>query len=122
MTRLLWVLSILFIAPSVSGCGCTLELRVALSPSVVALAVGETALPPRASIYGCGVPRQPVVFEAGTYSSEDPTVASVNPETGMIMGVALGETIVFARGAVEQEQYSGLFYIPVTVEASTAAR
>ena len=121
MMRLLWLLSILFLAPSVSSCGCTLELRVELSPSMVVLAVGGTAPPPQASIYGCGLPRQPVMFETGTYSSEDPTVASVNPETGVITGVAPGETVILVRGVVEQEQFSDVFIVPVTVEASTAA-
>lgn len=116
--RLLWLLSILFLAPSVSGCGCTLELRRDLSPSVVVLTVGETAPPPQASIYGCGVPRQPVVFE--TYRAEDPAIASVDPETGMITGVAPGETAIIATGFVEQEDYRSYFRLPVTVEASTA--
>ena len=100
--RLLWLLSILFLAPSVSGCGCTLELRQEFSPSVVVLTVGETARPPQASIFGCGLPRQPVVFETGTYSSEEPTIASVDSETGMITGVAPGETVILIRGKVEQ--------------------
>lgn len=117
----LWLLSILFLAPSVSGCGCTLELHVELLPSVIVLAVGETAPSPRASIYGCGLPRQPVVFETGTYRSEDPTIASVDSETGVITGVALGETVILARGVVEQEQFSDIFIIPVRVEAPTAA-
>ena len=120
MMRLLWLLSILFLAPSVSGCGCTLELNHELLPSKVILAVGETTSPPQASIYGCNVPRQSVVLE--TYKSEDPAVASVNPETGVITGVAPGETTIIITGVVEQEDYSSFFYLPVTVEASAAAR
>lgn len=118
----LWLLSILFLAPSVSGCGCTLELYEEFSPSVVVLAVGGTSPLPQASIYGCGSPKQPVVFQPGTYNSADPAVASVNPETGVITGVAPGETTIQARGVVKEDQYSGLFYIPVTVEASATAR
>lgn len=120
MMRLLWLLSILFIAPSVSGCGCTLELNHELSPNRVILTVGETAPPPQASIYGCNLPRQSVVLE--TYRSEDPTIASVNPETGVVTGVAPGETTIIIVGFAEQEDDSSYFYLPVTVEAPTAAR
>lgn len=119
MTRLIWLVSILFLAPSVSSCGCTLELNHELLPGKVSLAVGETAPPPQASIYGCNVPRQPVVLE--TYRSEDPTVASVNPETGVVTGVTPGETTIILTGVVEQGDYSSYFYLPVTVEASTTA-
>ena len=71
----LWLLCILFLAPSVSGCGCTLELRTYLEPSSLTLTVGETAPPPRASVSGCAEPRHEV--SVNRWESENPTIASV---------------------------------------------
>ena len=86
----LWVLSVLFIAPSVSGCGCELILYTYLEPSTLTLEVGETAPFPQASHSGCGEPRHPV--EIDTWKSDDPTIASVDADALVIAGVAPGET------------------------------
>ncbi len=106
----LWLLSILFLAPSVSSCGCTLFIiDQNLEPSFLTLTVGETALPPRASVSGCNMPRRSV--EIDSWESENPNIASVTPDTGVTTGVAPGKTNIMARK-------SGFFSnLPVTVLA-----
>lgn len=107
------LLSVLFLTLSVSG--CTLESRIDRSPDMVTLAVGETAPSPRASISGYRTPRQTVRFDSWT--SEDPNIASINPDTGVITGVAPGGTTVLGSGVaiLPGEDYSGVFDFAVTV-------
>lgn len=121
MKRSVWLLGILLLMPSVSGCGCTLELIVHLEPSTVTLAVGETAPPPQASISGCNTPRQSVRFEEWT--SENPGIASVDPDTGVITGVAPGEATVLGSGVAVSpgEDFRNVFNFPVKVVGSTTA-
>jgi len=118
MKRLVWLLSVLLLVPSVSGCGCTAELRVYRDPSTVTLAVAETAPPPRISTSGSGCfgPRQTV--EILDWTSENPEIASVDPDTGVITGVAPGEAIIV--GFAEENQREA-YVVPVTVVAATAA-
>ena len=114
----LWLLSILFLAPSMSGCGCTLELRVSIEPNSLTLTVGETALPPKISTYGCNSPR--TVVEVTRWESENPDVASVDAKTGVVTGVTSGETTISAFGT-ETDVDTGKGYetyiaaVPVTV-------
>lgn len=122
--RRLWLLSILFLTPSVSGCGCTLELRQYLEPSMLMLTVGETATPPKISIYGCNLPR--TVVEITRWESENPDVASVDAKTGVVTGVAPGETVINAFGTdtdvdtgKDYETYEAT--LPVTVVSPTTA-
>lgn len=96
MKRLVWLLSLLPLVPSVSGYGCSLILRTHRDPSTATLAVAETAPPPQASTLGCGIPRVTVRFEEWT--SENPNIASVNPDTGVITGVAPGEATILGSG------------------------
>ena len=113
----LWLLSVLFLAPGVSSCGCNLILNVYTEPKTVVLSVGETASPPSVSTQFCFEPRQRVEITA--WESRNSEIASVDPATGVITGVAPGETnvIAFAEGDSRDT-----FYIPVTLVAPTAIR
>ena len=108
--RRLWLLGILFLAPSVSGCGCDLILRTYLDPTTLTLTVGETAPPPRASVSACAQPRHTV--SVNRWESENPAIASVNEDTGVITGVAPGETRIAVYGNDADSFFSVL---PVTV-------
>ena len=121
MKRFVWFLSVLLLVPSVSSCGCDLILRVDRNPSTVTVAVGETAPPPQALLYGCGTPRLTVRFE--DWRSENPNIASVGTNTGVITGVAPGEVTVIGFGvAVSRgEDIREAVNFPVTVVAATTA-
>jgi len=114
--RLVWLLSILPLAPGVASCGCPLILRTRIEPSTLTLTVGETAPPPRALVQGCFDPWREVEVEEWT--SEDPAIASVNPDTGAITGIAPGETKIIAE-ADEPEPFGGS--VAVTVVSPTTA-
>ncbi len=113
-----WLLGILFLAPSVSGCGCNLILYQDVVPSMLTLSVGESAPPPKISVYGCNLPRTTV--EVARWESENPGVASVDAKTGVVTGVTPGETIINAFGT-ETDVDTGKVYetyeaaLPVTV-------
>ncbi len=113
--RRLWLLGILFLVPGVSS--CTAELRIDYDPDSVTLAVGETAPPPRITTSGYNTPTQTVKILEWTV--EHPAVASVDPSTGVITGVAPGETRITGY---ELENQRGAFGFPVTVVASSATR
>jgi hypothetical protein len=83
--------------------------------------VGETAPPPQASLYGCGQPRLTVRFE--DWRSENLNIASVNTDTGVITGVAPGETTVIGFGVAVSpgEDIREAINFLVTVVASTTA-
>jgi hypothetical protein len=115
MKRLVWLLSILLLVPSVSGCGCDAILRVDRGPETVTVAVGETAPPPQASIYGCGQPRLTLRFD--DWTSEHPNIASVTPGTGVITGVAPGKTRIIGYA---DENFGDAYSVPVTVVVPTA--
>lgn len=117
MRRLICLLSLSLLVPSVSGCGCTLELRIDYVPDSVTLVVGETAPPPRITTSGCNTPRQTV--EILEWTVENPEIASVDPDTGVITGVAPGETRVTGY---ELENQRNAFGFPVTVVSPTARR
>lgn len=111
----LWLLSILFIAPSVSGCGCQAIGFKRLDPRALTLSVGETAPPPRALLTGC--PGPPVtVVEVESWTSEDPAVASVEAKSGVITGVAPGETTIraFADASDGGESFDDSLSVTVT--------
>ncbi len=116
MKRLVWLLSILLLVPSVSGCTC--EARFHLEPSTLTLRVGGTAPPPRASVSGCNSPKRTIAIE--TWTSENPEIASVDSDTGVITGVAPGETTIDVI-AVEPESFYGTLSITV-LPSTTAAR
>ena len=115
------LLSVLLLAPGVSGCGCTLELYIHFEPRTLTLTVGETTPLPRASQSGCAEPRHPV--EIDTWTSVDPAVASVDADSGVVVGVAPGETEITAS-TLERDVDGGQSYlsyfgsVSVTVEAS----
>lgn len=113
MKRLVLLLCVSLLVPSVSGCGCTLELRKYLEPSTITLAVGETAAPPRASVSGCSEPRRAV--EIDTRTSQNPDTASVDADTGVITGVAPGGATIIAR-SIGQDGFT--FSLDVTVVSS----
>lgn len=121
----LWLLSVLFLAPSVSGCGCPLILHTHVEPRTLTLTVGETVPLPEASQSGCAEPRHPVEIE--TWTSEDPTIASVDADSGVVVGVAPGKTVIIAY-TLEYDVDGGQSYldsfsgVSVTVKASTARR
>lgn len=116
MKRLVWLLSILLLVPSVSGCGCPGILNTRLRPSTLTLTVGETAPPPQASVQACFDPWREVEVEEWT--SENPGIASVDSDTGVITGVAPGETTIVASSE-EPVPFGG--YLSVTVIAPTTA-
>ena len=114
----LWLLSILFLAPSVSSCGCNAILNISISPSTVTLAVGETASPPQISVSGCTEPRR--VVDIASWSSNNPDIALVDAATGVITGVAPGETNIIAY---REKDFKSAVPFTVTVTApATAAR
>jgi hypothetical protein len=116
MKRLVWLLSLTLLVPSLSGCGCEAILRIHRDPDTVTVAVGETAPPPRISTSGCyELPRAVEILE---WRSEDPEIALVDPNTGVITGVAPGEmvSIGYAQG-----NQTGAYTVPVTVVAATTA-
>jgi uncharacterized protein YjdB len=115
MKYLFWPLCPLLLIPSVSE--CELSLQAHLVPSSVSLAVGETAPSPQASISRCGEPRHTVRLE--TWTSENPQIASVNPDTGVITGVSSSETTVVAYAEDGEANCGGTFRIPVTVVVLT---
>jgi hypothetical protein len=86
---------------------CTLELIVAFAPSPFILGVGESG---NASLrlISCGGQLQ----TTGPYiwSSQNPAIASVDPVTGLVTGVSVGQTVLSAKHA----QY-GTFSHGVTV-------
>ena len=114
----LWLLCILFLAPSVSGCGCNLILYQDIAPSMLTLSVGETAPPPKISFYGCNAPR--TVAKVARWESENPDVASVDAKTGVVTGITPGETTINAFGT-ETDVDTGREYetyiaaVPITV-------
>lgn len=118
MKRSVWLLSLMLLVPSVSGCGCNAMLRTRLSTSTVTLTVGETAPPPQASVQECFEPWRTVEVEE--WGSRNPDVASVNTDTGVITGVARGETTIVAT-ADEPMPFSGEVSVTV-VSPTTAAR
>ena len=86
MKRFVWPLSILLLVPSVSGCGCPAILNTRTHPSTLTLTVGETAPPPQLQTQGCFEPWRTV--NVGDWISENPDIASVDTDTGVITGVA----------------------------------
>ena len=116
MKRFVWLLSVLLLVPSVSGCSCQGIIRTHFDPSTLTLVVGEVAPAPQVSISGCLKPRQTVEIKA--WRSENPDLASVNMDTGVITGVAPGETTITG---FEQEDFRGALSFPVTVVAPTTA-
>jgi hypothetical protein len=118
MKRLLWLLSILLLVPGVSSCGCPAILKTRLEPSTVTLTVGETAAPPRALVQECFDPWREVEVEE--WVSEEPDIASVDPDTGTITGIAPGETRIIAT-ADEPVPFGGDVSVTVVLPA-TAAR
>lgn len=116
MKRFVWLLSVLLPVPSVSGCGCPAILNTRLGPSTLTLTVGETAPPPQASVQECFEPWRTVEIEEWT--SENPDIASVDSDTGVITGVVPGEMTIIAT-ADEPVPFEG--YVSVTVVASTTA-
>lgn len=116
MKRLVWLLSILLLAPGVSSCGCPSILNTRLEPSILTLSVGKTAPPPRASVQGCFDPWREVEVEEWT--SDDPNIASVNSDTGVITGIAPGETRITAT-ADEPVPFGG--EVSVTIVSPTTA-
>ncbi len=113
----LWLFSVLLLVPGVSSCGCTLELRIDYDPDTVILAVDEATPPPQIETYGCNSPRQAV--EILEWRSENPEIASVGTDTGVITGLAPGETRIIGY---EEENQISAFGFPVTVVASSATR
>lgn len=118
MKRFIWLLNILLLVPSVSGCGCPAILYTRISPSALTLTVGETAPPPKASVQGCFDPWREVEVEEWT--SEDPDIASVDSDTGVITGVAPGETTIIA--SADEPAPIGEKVSVTVVGATTAAR
>lgn len=114
----LWLLSILFLAPGISGCGCNLILYQDIVPSTLTLSVGETVPPPKISVHGCNTPR--TIVKVARWESENPDVASVDAKTGVVTGVTSGETTINAFGT-ETDVDTGKAYetyistLPVTV-------
>lgn len=113
MKRSVWLMSVLLLVPSVSACGCDAVLRTRLSPSALTLTVSETAPPPQASVQECFAPWRTVEVEA--WGSRNPGIASVDTDTGVITGVAPGETTITAT-ADEPAPFYG--EVSVTVVAS----
>lgn len=116
MKRFVWLSSVLLLVLSVSGCGCPAILNIRVHPSTVILPVGETAPPPQVSTQGCFKPWRSVEFVEWT--SEDPEIASVDADTGVITGVAPGKTTIIAFA---EENFRDTFPTHVTVVASTTA-
>ncbi len=114
MKRLVWLLSLSLLVPSVSG--CTAELRINYDPDSVTLAASETAPPPKITTSGYSVPNRTI--EIVEWTVQDPEIASVDADTGVITGVAPGETRVVGY---EQEGFRNAFGFPVTVTAYTTA-
>ena len=115
MKRLVWLLCLLLLVPSVSG--CTAELRIDYDTDSVTLTVGETAPPPRITTSGYAVPNRTIKIVE--WAVQDAEIASVDADTGVITGVAPGETSIVGY---EQEGLGNAFGFPVTVTASTATR
>ncbi len=90
----------LVVAASVMGCGvldpdvCTLDLTWRVTPTEASLAVGESVTA-KAEAFGCSG-RQPLAEEM-RWSSDDPTVASVNEITGLISAEATGITKIIGE-------------------------
>jgi hypothetical protein len=116
MKRLVWLLSLMLLVPGLSGCGCSAVLRIHRDPDTVTVAVGETAPPPRISTSECFEPRRTV--EILEWRSENPEIALVNPDTGVITGVAPGEMVSIGYA---QENQTEAYTVPVTVVAATTA-
>lgn len=112
--RRLWLLGILLIAPSVSGCGCEAIGFKRLDPSAITLSVGTTAPAPQAVITGCLEPRRTVV-EVERWTSENPAVASVDAESGVITGMSPGETTInaFSDGSDGGGSFDGTLSVTV---------
>lgn len=87
-----WLLSML-IPPSISGCGCELILYTYPEPRTLNLTVGKSAPLPKASQSGCGEPRHSI--EIGSWKSENPAVASVDADSGVV-GETPGTTEIAA--------------------------
>lgn len=116
MKRLVWLLSLTLLVPGLSGCGCEAILRIHRDPDTVTVAVGETAPPLRISTSGCyELPRAVEILE---WRSEDPEIALVDPNTGVITGVAPGEAHITGYAQEDQIDAHG---VPVTVVAATTA-
>jgi hypothetical protein len=94
------------LADSVSfSVSCQPMLIVRVTPASMTLAVGESATA-IVELIACGEATRPVL----TWTSLNPAVASVDPATGRVTGVAIGSTSVRGTGA------SGSSYtVPVTV-------
>ena len=118
MKRSVWLLSILLLFLGISSCGCPAILNTRLEPGSLTLAVGKTAPPPRASVQGCFDPWRDVEVEK--WASDDPGIASVHPDTGVITGIAPGETRITAT-ADEPVPFGGEIFVTV-VSPAVAAR
>lgn len=118
MKRLVWLLSILLLVPGASSCGYPAILKTRLEPSTLTLTVGETAAAPRAFVQECFNPWREVEVEE--WISEEPDIASVDPDTGAITGIASGETRIITT-ADEPVAFAGDVSVTV-VFAATAAR
>jgi hypothetical protein len=85
------------------GLGCHAAVRVTLSPGDTTVSVGSryTAF---VLISECNEdrPANPTL----TYSSQDTTVATVEPATGVVTAVAVGSTLLTATGAEFGQRYN----------------
>ena len=110
----LWLASVVFVALIVSGC-CDLTSEAFLDRRSFNLEVGETAPLPKASFSVCNGPRYATGVDR--WYSEDPAIALVDAEAGVIKGVAPGETVVLAFISE-----GGEVAVYVTVDEKTTAR
>jgi hypothetical protein len=89
--------------------GCTLELRVNISPAQATLPVGGRFVP-QLSLTTCG--GQVALQDTFTWASTDPSILAVDPSSGETTALSAGTATVTATGA----QYGRIGFIRVTVQ------
>ncbi|MGH7483022.1 MAG: Ig-like domain-containing protein [Longimicrobiales bacterium] len=117
MSRATTAVAIVMVVSLVASCGflageaCTDDLSWRVTPTEATLDVGESTTV-KAEALGCGGTEP--LEEDMRWSSEDPSVASVDPITGLITGHAEGSTTVTGE---DLGRYGiGPVVVPVVVE------
>jgi hypothetical protein len=87
------VLASLVVLPigTTAGCGCDLDLEYRVEPTSITLNRGEVFLP-HARVFGCGGTDE--LTDHWTWSTTDPLIVLVDPESGRTTALASGSAVI----------------------------
>ena len=100
-----------FLSPVSPGEVCTLELRTRFSPADTTIQVGQS-FEASVQLSSCGGARQ--LTDVVTWHAQDPTVATVDGQSGRVMGQGPGTTRISASG----QRYGSVGGLQVSVQAA----